>query len=398
MIDEWINTTIGEQATLQRGVDITKAKQRIGKVPVISSGGISSYHDTPSAIGPGVILGRKGVVGSVYFVSSDYWPHDTTLWVKDFHGNYPRFVYYFFRWLAPRIASMDVGSANPTLNRNHVHPIQIRWPPLPEQYGIARILGTLDDKIELNHKMNKNLEDIGKTIFKHWFIDFEFPNKKGTPYKSSGGNMISSELGKIPEGWKVSRIGDEVKTILGGTPDRTNPAYWEGGTISWINSGQINDFPLVNPTEYISELGLKNSATKIMPIKTVVLPLVISMDKPINISILGIETSGNQSVLGIVGNDKLSAEFIYYWISFRKQEMYSWATGGAQQHINKNNVDKTLILIPEKNITDNFDVFARPLFDKLINNAIQNKILSQSLRALLPKLMSGKIRVPVEAR
>src|SRR5688500_8664261 len=152
MAGEWIDTNIGEQATLQRGIDITRAEQRSGAVPVISSGGLSSYHDTPAASGPGGILGRKGVGGSVYFVTSDYWPHDTTLWVKDFHGNDRRFVYYFFKWMAPRIARMDVGSANPTLNRNHVHPIEIRWPPLPEQRAIAHILGTLDDKIELNRR------------------------------------------------------------------------------------------------------------------------------------------------------------------------------------------------------------------------------------------------------
>jgi len=87
MGSEWVETTIGEQVTLQRGIDITKAAQRAGNVPVISSGGVSSYHDTSAACGPGVVLGRKGVVGSVYYVSSDYWPHDTTLWVKDFHGN-----------------------------------------------------------------------------------------------------------------------------------------------------------------------------------------------------------------------------------------------------------------------------------------------------------------------
>jgi type I restriction enzyme S subunit len=96
-------------------VDITKDQQRPGKVPVISSSGISSYHDTPYASGPGVVLGRKGALGTVYYVEEDYWPHDTTLWVKDFHGNHPRFVYYFFKWKAPNLLDMDVGSANPTL-------------------------------------------------------------------------------------------------------------------------------------------------------------------------------------------------------------------------------------------------------------------------------------------
>ena len=137
MQEKWIETTIGEQVTLQRGFDITRSEQRLGKVPVISSGGISSYHDTSQLPGPGVILGRKGVVGSVYYIETEYWPHDTTLWVKDFHGNHPRFVYYFFRNFAPRLAKLDVGSANPTLNRNHVHPTEILWPSLPIQQTIA---------------------------------------------------------------------------------------------------------------------------------------------------------------------------------------------------------------------------------------------------------------------
>jgi len=129
MTGEWIDTTIGEQSTLQRGIDITKAEQRSGTVPVISSVGLSSYHDTPAASGPDVVLGHKGVVGSVYFVASAYWPHDTTLWVKDFHGNDRRFVYNFFKWMAPQIAGMDVGSANPTLNRNHIHDLPTLMPP-----------------------------------------------------------------------------------------------------------------------------------------------------------------------------------------------------------------------------------------------------------------------------
>lgn len=158
MSSDWIETTIGEQVTLQRGFDITEAKQRSGVAPVVSSSGVSSYHDTAAVRGPGVVLGRKGVVGSVYYLDVDYWPHDTTLWVKNFHSNDQKFVYYFFKHFTPHLSRHDVGSANPTLNRNHVHPIRILWPPVSEQRSIAYILGTLDDKINLNNQMNKTLE------------------------------------------------------------------------------------------------------------------------------------------------------------------------------------------------------------------------------------------------
>ncbi len=219
---EWIDTTIGEQATLQRGIDITRAGQREGPVPVVSSGGVTSYHDTAAVSGPGVVLGRKGVVGSVYFVVCDYWPHDTTLWVKDFHGNDRRFVYYFFKWMAPRIAKMDVGSANPTLNRNHVHPIEIRWPPVPEQRAIAHILGALDDKIELNRWMNETLEAMARALFKSWFVDFDPVRAKaegrdpGLPKHIADffpDRFEDSELGDIPEGWEVKTIGDVAERV-----------------------------------------------------------------------------------------------------------------------------------------------------------------------------------------
>lgn len=220
-INKWFETTIGEQATLQRGIDITKAEQRPGKVPVVSSGGISSYHDTVQINAPGVILGRKGVVGSVYYITEDYWPHDTTLWVKDFHGNYPRFVYYFFKSIASTIATMDVGSANPTLNRNHVHPIKILWPPLDEQKAIAHILGTLDDKIELNREMNQTLEAMARAIFKSWFVDFDPVRAKMEGRQPAGMDAATAELfpdefeesalGMIPKGWRIGNLGSWIK-------------------------------------------------------------------------------------------------------------------------------------------------------------------------------------------
>lgn len=191
---------------------------------MVSSGGVSSYHDTAAASGPGVVLGRKGVVGSVWFVRSDYWPHDTTLWVKDFHGNDRRFVYYFFKWMAPRIARMDVGSANPTLNRNHVHPIRIRWPPLSEQRAIAHILGTLDDKIELNRRMGETLEAMVRALFKSWFVDFD-PVRAKAEGRDSGlpkpladlfpDCLVDSELGAIPEGWHIETLADHCNAVKG---------------------------------------------------------------------------------------------------------------------------------------------------------------------------------------
>jgi type I restriction enzyme, S subunit len=139
--DSWTESTIGDQVALQRGFDITKDQQRAGSVPVVSSGGIRSYHDTPMVRAPGVVMGRKGTLGKVFYLEEDFWPHDTTLWVKDFKDNDPRFVHRFFEVLDVR--SLDSGAANPALNRNQVHPLPVHWPPLDEQAVLAERIDRL---------------------------------------------------------------------------------------------------------------------------------------------------------------------------------------------------------------------------------------------------------------
>ncbi len=142
----WVETTVGEQLTLQRGFDITKKQQEPGNVPVVSSGGIKSYHSTAKVNGPGVVIGRKGTLGKAFYLEDDYWPHDTTLWVKDFKGNLPKLIYYFFRGL--EVSSLDSGAANPALNRNIVHPIKTAWPSPLVQHDLVKILESLDTETQ----------------------------------------------------------------------------------------------------------------------------------------------------------------------------------------------------------------------------------------------------------
>jgi type I restriction enzyme S subunit len=163
-MSEWKRVRIGDVLTLQRGFDITRASQHDGPVPVVSSGGISSFHDAAMVNAPGVVIGRKGTLGKVFYMTTDFWPHDTTLWVKDFKGSYPRFVYYFF--LNFDVMGLDVGSANPTLNRNHVHPILVNWPSIREQVAISEVLGALDEKIAVNERIAATAEELASSIFR----------------------------------------------------------------------------------------------------------------------------------------------------------------------------------------------------------------------------------------
>jgi type I restriction enzyme S subunit len=142
---EWKFCKFGDQVTLQRGFDITSKEMKPGNVPVIASSGLVGYHDTPMANPPGVITGRKGSLGEAFYVEEPYYPTDTTLWVKDFHGNYPKFIRRFIQWM--RLERLDSATACPTLNRNFVHPIPVAFPPIDEQIQIEKVCDTYDNRI-----------------------------------------------------------------------------------------------------------------------------------------------------------------------------------------------------------------------------------------------------------
>ncbi|MCB9473667.1 MAG: restriction endonuclease subunit S [Candidatus Delongbacteria bacterium] len=160
--ESWEVKRFDSFAVLQRGFDITKKDQRPGEYPVVSSGGVSSYHDEPKVKGPGVVIGRKGTLGTVHYIPTDYWPHDTTLWVKDFKGNDPRFVGYLLKTM--RLKRFDTGAANPTLNRNIVHGEKIVVPPKGQQVEIGEALETVESKITFHESRKHSFQDLFLTL------------------------------------------------------------------------------------------------------------------------------------------------------------------------------------------------------------------------------------------
>ena len=167
----WQETTLGDVLTLQRGFDLPRKDRKIGQVPVIASTGAVGCHNENRVYGPGVVIGRSGSIGGAQFIAEDFWPLNTTLWVKDFKGNDVRYCYYLIKSID--LSNYNVGSGVPTLNRNHIHPHPVFLPPLQQQKVIAQILGSLDDKIELNRRMNETLEAMAQALFKSWFVDFD---------------------------------------------------------------------------------------------------------------------------------------------------------------------------------------------------------------------------------
>ena len=280
------------------------------------------------------------------------------------------------------ISSVKTGSVVRMVTKKNIEDYVFRCPPKEVRDRISKLLWGLDRKIELNNKINADLEEMAQAIFKNWFVDFEL-------FKDS--KFVDSELGMIPEGWKVGRLGDFCKCLLGGTPSRSKEEYWNGD-VNWINSGEINKFRILEASEKITELGLSKSATKLLPKKTTV--LAITGATLGQVSLLEIDTCANQSVIGVLENAEVPYEYIYPFIKDRIEMLIQHQTGGAQQHINKDNVESLIFLLPAKNVLENYISLVGPMYKRIESQCFENLYLSTLRDTLLPRLMSGELEVP----
>ncbi len=380
---------LGDIVNFKRGYDLPSYNRRDGQYPILSSSGISGYHSEYKVEGEGLVTGRYGTLGEVYYVNGKYWPHNTALYVTDFKGNYPKYVYYLMKCLG-NLKTSDKSTV-PGINRNDLHEIAIPYIEPEFQQKIAAVLSALDAKIELNQRINAELEAMAKTLYDYWFVQFDFPNAQGQPYKSSGGKMVWHDvLGKnIPEGWQVRPLGKAIKTNLGGTPSTKNPEYWENATIPWINSGDLSNFPIINSSAFVTKKGVDNSATTVLPKGSVVISLV----RYIRPSIITIEACANQSVVGIWESKEIKNSFIYPYLVNEVPRLMKLRTGAQQPHINKEIIDDSLLCIPRQEILSKYYKISEPIYKQIFNIAFQSQTLAQLRDWLLPLLMNGQVTV-----
>lgn len=200
-MSEWTDVTLGDVLTLQRGFDLPQRKRRPGQYPVVSSAGFTGVHDEFKVEPPGVVIGRYGSLGTVHWVVQPFWPLNTALWVKDFKGNDPRFVFYLLKTVT---VDSSAASAVPGVNRNHLHKQRVRVPPVGQQRHIAAFLSAFDSLIEINKRRIELLEALARSLYREWFMDFRFPE-----YRSAV--LVQSGHRRIPVGWSELPM-DEVSS------------------------------------------------------------------------------------------------------------------------------------------------------------------------------------------
>jgi type I restriction enzyme S subunit len=385
------NITLGDLIEFQRGYDLPKSEFKIGYVPVISSNGILGYHNQAKVKGPGITIGRSGTVGLPHFINEDFFPHNTALFIKDFKGNYPKYVFYLLKTLS--LNNMGSGSGVPTMNRNHLHPLKVSaYLDFTDQKKIAAVLSALDAKIELNNRINAELEKMAKTIYDYWFVQFDFPDANGKPYKSSGGKMVwSNELKReIPEGWEVLDLDKiENNIITGKTPSTSNDSYFDGD-IPFICIGDVRGNMHIVETEItLTQAGAESQNNKFIPKGSICVTCIAS---PGLVAFATRDSQTNQQLNSIVCECLENRYYLYFYLT--DYFKYTKAkTGNTFANMNKGDFSVIKVLKPSKELLINFCKILDSSIDKILNNSLENQTLAELRDWLLPMLMNGQVKV-----
>ena len=373
---EWKEVRLGDILNFRRGHDLPHSAMKPGNIPVAGSNGVIGYHDTATPIKPILTIGRSGNVGKPYFYE-EAWAHNTTLYVDDFKGNDPKFLYYLCQTMP--FANFGGGSAVPTLNRNHIHPLETKIPvKVEDQCRIASILSSLDRKIELNNKINADLEEMAQAIFKNWFVDFE-------PFKDS--KFVDSELGMIPEGWKAGTLKDLL--------------YLRKDSIKAANKGNLPYLPIdtipmhcLVATDFKSNDEAKSSLQTFEQNDIVVGAMRVYFHRVILAPCKGI-TRTTCFVLSVKNENALA----YSLMQCNQDEAISFAEktskGSTMPYaVWDGGYGEYKVVIPPSEVMKSFNDLLSNFFSKMNKNTIENSRLSLLRDTLLPRLMSGEIEVP----
>ena len=231
---------------------------------------------------------------------------------------------------------------------------------------------------------------MAKQLYDYWFVQFDFPNEEGKPYKSSGGAMVWNEKLKreIPKEWTSAKIKDVTQTYSGGTPTSTNSEYYDGGNIPWINSGELNNPVITSTTNYITEEGLNNSSAKLYPQDTVLVALYGATAG--KVSLLSFEACSNQAVCGVIPQNKIMTTYIRYYLSSLYEHFITLSSGSARDNISQDTIKNTILPFPQEKILKEYSDAVAPIISKIIANQKEIENLTKQRDELLPLLMNGQ--------
>lgn len=398
MSSEWNSGKLGDFIELKRGYDLPQAKRLAGKIPLISSSGHSDYHNEAKVAGPGVITGRYGTIGQVFYVDGDFWPLNTTLYVKDFKGNDPKFVHYFLKTI-DFLAYSD-KAAVPGVNRNHLHEANVFLPSLQVQKQIASFLGALDDRIALLRETNATLEAIAQALFKSWFVDFDPVHANaGTQAPSLPteiqalfpATFTDSPQGPIPEGWSWGTIADLA--VL-------NPESWTAkkhpSTVAYIDLANAKENVIADIAEFEFDAAPSRARRVLRDGDT-----IVGTVRPGNRSFAFIHGAASNltgstgfAVLRPKHENNTALTYLAATNDSSVDYLTHVADGGAYPAVKPEVVANLSCIIPTDEVLRAFNSVTAELLRKITKNQQQAQVIANLRDTLLPRLISGQLRLP----
>ena len=375
--------------TLQRGFDLPKTEMRDGPFPVVGSTSVIGYHNDFKVEPPGVVTGRSGSLGTVQLVREPYWPHNTSLWVRDFKGNDPRFVYYRLQELD--LARFNAGAGVPTLNRNHLDSLEVDVPPLPVQRRIACILSAYDELIENNQRRIQILETMARALYREWFVEFRFPGHDKI-------SRVASPLGDIPQGWEVTTLGTQLNLLESGKRPKGGIRNVEDGVPS-IGAENINgigqhDFASEKyiPREFFQEM--RKGVVRDRDVAIYKDGAYIGKSSYFRDGFPHAECCVNEHVF-LLHTDgiRFTQNALYLWLQEPDtvHAIRGKNANAAQPGINQQSVGSLKLVLSDEKTATQFDRLVEPLLAEIINLARRIQNLRRTRDLLLPRLLSGQV-------
>ena len=382
---------LGDVLELQRGYDLPHSEMNEGIVPVAGSNGIIGYHDVAKLQPPCITIGRSGSVGKLHRYNVPVWPHNTSLFISDFKENDDKYLFYLLKTID--FNKVCDSSVIPSLNRNFVYPIKIYFETdVKKQKKIASVLSALDDKIALNKKMNQKLEAMAKRLYDYWFVQYDFPDKNGSPYKTTGGPMTYNPTLKreIPAGWEVSNICPLMEILPGGTPSKAKPEYWNGDIPFFGPTDYCGDVFQFSTEEHITEKGLNNCASALYSPKTIFITARGSVGKLI---VCGKPMAMNQSCYALKPFDLEKYEYLFYLTKQLIEQLKKKGSGSVFKSINTLDIEQSFLSIAPNEIIDLYCKKVKSIFERIKSNTVEIAKLTKLRDKLLPLLMNGQVVV-----
>lgn len=344
--------------SLNRGFDLPDDKIVEGDYPVIASTSIKAYHNQYKIKAPIVVTGRSGSLGKVQYVEKDGWPLNTSLYAKDFHGNFPKYVYYFLQTM--HLEQFNAGAGVPTLNQNHLHSLKIIVHEKNKQEEIANILSRYDEAIENNNKRIRLLEQMAQNLYKEWFVRFRFPGWQNVEFENG-----------IPKGWRIEKLG--------------NLANISTGKCNREDAEDDGVYPLFDRSQ---EIKLSNDWIK--DCEAIIVPGEGTFFIPRYY--VG-KFNLHQRCYCVEPKYEKTGKFLFYTLMMNRRYFLSVATGATVPSLRYNNFSMMKFIMPEIKICQKYDEFVTNCFNQINILKAQNQNLTKQRDLLLPRLMSGKLEV-----